>query len=70
MTYNVEVNWDDESDVWFAVCDEIPVALESGSFDALIEKVKTVAIEILELNGATGDSMHLCFKTTRWESIA
>jgi len=48
--YRVEFSWDDEAGVWIAVCDEIPLALESNSFDALIEKVKIAAAEILELN--------------------
>jgi len=48
--YRVEFSWDEEAGVWIAICDEIPLALESNSFDALIEKVKIVASEILELN--------------------
>jgi len=48
--YRIEFTWDDEAGVWIAVCDEIPLALESNSFDALIEKVKIVAPEILAEN--------------------
>jgi len=70
MNYNVEVNWDSDAGVWCAVCDDIPIALESHSFDALIERVKVAAIEILELNGKARDAMRLCFTTTHWESIA
>ena len=50
MSYLVDINWDAEAAVWYAVCDDIPLALESGSFDALIERVKIAAKEILELN--------------------
>ena len=70
MSYNVDVNWDDEAGVWCAVCDEIPLALESNSFDALIERVKTAAHEILKLNGKEGEGARLCFRTAHWESIA
>jgi len=70
MNYTVDVNWDETAGVWCAVCDDIPVALESNSFDALIEKVKTAAYEILELNGKMTDNISLCFKTIHWESIA
>jgi len=70
MDFNIEVIWDSEAGVWCAICDDIPIALESHSFDALIERVKVAAIEILDLNGKRGDSMNLCFKTTHWESIA
>ena len=48
--YRIEFTWDEEAGVWIALCDEIPLALESNSFDALIEKVKIVASEILAEN--------------------
>ena len=70
MDYTVEVTWDEDAGVWCAVCDDIPLALESNSFDALIEKVKTAAFEILELNEKMAGNVKLCFKTAHWESIA
>ena len=48
--YNIDISWDDEASVWIAISSEIPLALESGSFDALIERVKIAAPEILALN--------------------
>jgi hypothetical protein len=48
--YTINFSWDDEAGVWIAICDDIPLALESNSFDALIEKVKVVVPEILALN--------------------
>ena len=48
--YKIEFFWDDEAKVWAAVCDEIPLALESDSLDNLIERVKKAAPEIIELN--------------------
>ena len=48
--YKINFAWDDDAGVWTAICDELPLALESNSFDALIEKVKVVAAEIHELN--------------------
>ena len=68
--YNINVNWDETVGVWCAVCDEIPLALESNSFDALIEKVKITAYEILELNGKIADEVSLYFKTNHRENIA
>ena len=50
VEYKINFMWDDEAHVWVAVCDELPLALEHGSFDALVEKVKIVAVEIHELN--------------------
>lgn len=49
-TYNVEISWDDEAKVWLANCDEIPLAMEDGSLDKLIYRVKIAAPELIELN--------------------
>ena len=70
MDYNIDISWDETAGVWCAVCNEIPLALESNSFDALIEKVKGIAYEILEINEKMTDGIRLCFKTTHWENIA
>ena len=70
MDYNINVSWDEDAGVWCAVCDDIPLALESNSFDALIIKVKIAAYETLELNGQMTDNINLCFKTIHWENIA
>ena len=48
--YTINFRWDDDANVWIAICDEIPLAVEHGSFDALIEKVKVIVPEILALN--------------------
>ena len=70
MTYEVDVVWDDEAGVWCAVCHNIPLALECNSFDALIERVKVAALEVLELNEKLGENTRLCFRTTHLECIA
>jgi len=70
MIYEINVNWDEDAGVWYAVCDDIPIALESNSFDALIAKVKIATYELLELNGKLCDNIRLCFKTTHLERIA
>ena len=51
MEYTVLMTWDDEAAVWVATSDDIKgLVLESGSLDALIEKVKYAVSELLELN--------------------
>ena len=51
MNVKVKIHWDDEAEVWVAICDELGIALESGSYDALIEKVRVAIPEMVELNG-------------------
>ena len=70
MSYDINIVWDEEAQVWCAVCDDIPLALENSSFDALIQRVKIVAHEILGLNGKLTEDTHLCFQATHRERIA
>ncbi len=52
MEYHVNLMWDAEALVWIATSEDIPgLALENGSFDALLEQVRYAAPELLELNG-------------------
>ena len=51
--YDVNIAWDDEAGVWIAISDDIPLALESGSFDALVERLKIVVPEISALNSGS-----------------
>ncbi|MDR0450165.1 MAG: DUF1902 domain-containing protein [Treponema sp.] len=63
--YTVLLTWDDEARVWVAVNDEIPLALESGSLDVLMERVRYVAPEVLEANGKLHTDIRLHFKADR-----
>jgi hypothetical protein len=48
--YTVCLNWDEEAYVWSASSKDIPgLALESGSLDALIERVKFAVTDLLDL---------------------
>lgn len=71
MEYTVKLTWDDEAAVWVATSDDIPgLVLESGSFDALLERVRFAAPELLALNNAKGSSLGLTFLSERHERIA
>jgi len=63
--YDINITWDGEAGVWIAVSDEIPLAMESGSYDALIEKVKIAAPEILSLNVGSLCGVNLLIKSER-----
>ena len=70
MKYNIAINWDDEAGVWCAVCDEIPMAIESNSLDALLVKAKIVALDILESNNELSGDIKLCFNAFHEERVA
>lgn len=70
MQYTVNLIWDAEAEVWVATSDNIPgLVLESGSFDALLERVRFAVPELLELNGADVPVI-LTFLSERQERIA
>ena len=69
--YIINIIWDNEAHVWVATNDEIPIALESGSLDALIALVKLAVPELLELNGLLPESkaIQLKFSAIREERL-
>ena len=70
MNYQINILWDDEACVWVATSDDIPgLVLEGGSFDALLERVRFAAPELLKLNNIQ-QPLILSFVSERQERIA
>lgn len=70
MEYVIDFTWDEESKVWIATSNDIPgLVLESGSFDALLERTRFAVPELLELNAATAQPLSLIFKSERHERM-
>lgn len=71
MKYVIHLNWDDEAGVWVATSDDIPgLVLESGSFDALLERVRFAVPELLELNSSQHETLSLVFLSERCERVS
>ena len=69
MEYKVNFTWDDEASVWIAQSDDIPgLVLEGDSLDALIERVRFAALELIELN-KTPAINSLLFNVERREKV-
>ena len=69
-SYSVNFFWDAEAGVWVATSEDIPgLAMESGSYDALIERVRFAVPELLVLNGLQKSPM-LAFSSYRQERVA
>lgn len=50
--YVVNLEWDSDAAVWVATSEDVPgLVLESGSIDALVERVRGAVSELLALNG-------------------
>ena len=52
MECKVSLTWDNEAYVWLASSSDVPgLALESGSLDALMERVKYAIPDLLDIKG-------------------
>ena len=71
MEYTIILSWDDEASVWIAESEDIPgLILESGSFDALVERVKIAVPDLLELGEKEHAPVKLHFKAERLAIVA
>ncbi|MCM1320854.1 MAG: DUF1902 domain-containing protein [Bacteroides sp.] len=72
MAYLVKMTWDNEAAVWVATSDDVPgLVMESGSLDALMERVRFAIPELLRLNNITDTkSIPVIFRSERTESLA
>lgn len=70
MEYTINFTWDDKASVWIATSDDIPgLVLESGSFDALLERTRFAVPELLSLNASDEHPFILTFKSERRERM-
>ena len=70
MDYVITFTWDNEASVWIATSNDIPgLVLESGSFDALLERTRFAVPELLALNAPEVQPFSLTFKSERHERM-
>ena len=71
MSCRIDFTWDDEAAVWVATSADVPgLVLESGSYDALIERVGHAVPELLALNNKEFDTVDLTFFSERHDRVA
>lgn len=71
MKLTIKVIWDAEACVWVAESEDVPgLVLESGSFDALVERLRYTVPEMLELNGGEKGPVQLNVISERLEQVA
>lgn len=71
MEYVIKLLWDNDANVWVATSEDIPgLVLESGSYDALLERVRFAIPELLELNNDKKMPLNVSFLSERHERIA
>lgn len=71
MELTIRAVWDDEARVWVAESDDVPgLVLESGSMDALIERLRYAVPEMLALNGVEKNTVQMSIVSQRLEKVA
>ena len=71
MSYRIRIVWDNDAAVWIATSQDVPgLVLESGSFDALLERVRYAVPELIELNGQKPEIYNLTYTTERHDQVA
>ena len=71
MDLLVKMTWDADAQVWVAESDDVPgLVMESGSFDALLERVRFAIPELLQLNSKPQSPLRLRFVSERHEQVA
>jgi len=70
MDCKVKLIWSGESSKWYTETSDIPgMVLESNSFDALLEKVRLIAPDMLEVNCNYVGPIRFTFTTEHIETI-
>jgi len=70
MEYVITAKWDIDAGVWIAESADIPgLILESGSLDALMERVRFAIPDLLALNGIEQDTFSVVFKSERHDLV-
>lgn len=63
--YEIRAQWDSEAGVWVAESEDVPGLVADDSPNVLVQKLRTLIPELLELNGATSDrsaSFHVLYQ--------
>ena len=71
MSYRIKMLWDNDAAVWIATSQDVPgLVLESGSFDALLERIRYAVPELIELNGEKASVYNLTYEMERQDQVA
>jgi hypothetical protein len=67
----ITARWDGEANVWLATSTDVPgLVVEAETWPAMIEEVRLVLPDLLELSGRRGDKLSLTFKAEEHLDLA
>jgi hypothetical protein len=73
MSRSITINarWDAEANVWIAVSEDVPgLVVEADTWPAMIEEVRLVLPDLLELSGKRSDNLSLTFRAEEHLEVA
>jgi hypothetical protein len=67
----IDARWDGEAQVWIATSTDVPgLVVEADTWSAMVEEVKLVLPDLLELSGEKSDNIALTFKAEEHLNLA
>ena len=67
----IDARWDGEASVWIATSNDVPgLVVEADTWPAMIEEVRLVLPELLELSGKRSDNLSLTFRAEEHLEVA
>lgn len=68
---NIQARWDSETNVWIATSTDVPgFVVEADTWPSMIEEVRLILHELMELRGHGHESRSLTFKAEEHLDIA
>jgi hypothetical protein len=67
----IDARWDPEASVWIAASEDVPgLVVEADTWPGMIEEVRLVLPELLEVSGETKNSLSLSFQAKEYLHLA
>jgi hypothetical protein len=68
---NIQARWDGEASVWIATSNDVPgLVVEADTWPAMIEEVRLVLPDLMELSGQGEEDLSLTFKAEEHLDLA
>jgi hypothetical protein len=68
---SIDARWDPEAGVWIAASDDVPgLVVEADGWPSMIEEVRLVLPDLLELSGEKPDNLSLTFRAEEHFEVA
>ncbi len=67
----IDARWDAEADVWIATSNDVPgLVIEANTWPVMIDEVKLVLPDLLELAGKQNENLSLTFRAEEHLEVA